>query len=95
MEEWNRQWTELAAPFLEKAMKEGSLGGWVKLGHNTGGPHNSKVLYFFEEWDHIDDLFGKFLSALAEQHPDNFRRMNEIIIEHDDVIWAPTQRDGM
>jgi hypothetical protein len=58
MGEWNRLWSEVVAPILEQAMNEGLLGGWVRLEHNTGGPHNSKVLYMFDSWDDIDDLFG-------------------------------------
>lgn len=95
MAEWNRAWTEVAAPILEEAMEEGILGGWVRLGHNTGGPHNSKVLYLFEAWDHIDDLFDKLLSELAEAHSEDFELVNRLIRAHDDAIWVPTPVEGM
>lgn len=90
-EEWHRLWSETAAPILAEAMEEGLLGGWVKLNHNTGGPHNSKILYFFEEWDDIDDLFDTFLSDMA-QDQDQFQRTMELFQAHDDVIWVPTTR---
>ena len=95
MEEWNGIWTDVVAPVLEAAMAEEILGGWVKLNHNTGGPHNSKVLYFFESWDDIDDLFGKLLGTMADEHPDEWARANELFHAHDDVIWVPTTRGEM
>jgi len=90
-DEWNRVWSETIAPILDEAMAEGLLGGWVKLNHNTGGPHNSKVLYFFEEWDDIEDLFGKLLGRMA-QDADQFERIMALFQAHDDVIWVPTTR---
>jgi hypothetical protein len=95
MSEWDDLWTDVVAPILGEAMSEGILTGWVKLGHNTGGPHNSKVLYLFNGWDNIDDVFGKVLGTLAEEHPDQFARINEIIEAHDDAIWTLTTRDEM
>jgi hypothetical protein len=95
MSEWNRMWSDVVAPILEQAMSEGLLGGWVRLEHNTGGPHNSKVLYMFDSWDAIDDLFGKLLGTLAEEHPDDWAKINELFRAHDDVIWVPTTRDEM
>lgn len=95
MEEWNRLWTEVATPILDKATSDGLLGGWVKLNHNTGGPHNSKVLYFFDSWDEIDDFFGRLQETLAEEHPDAWSRISQLIQAHDDVIWVPTPRGGM
>jgi hypothetical protein len=95
MGEWDEMWTDVAAPILAEAMSEGILTGWVKLGHNTGGPHNSKVLYFFNGWDQIDDLFAKLIGTMAEAHPDQFARINEMIRAHDDFIWAPTTQDEM
>ncbi len=95
MAEWTRMWTDVVAPILQEAMAEGLLGGWVKLNHNTGGPHNSKVLYFFESWDDIDDLLEKLLGTMAEEHPDEWARTNELFQAHDDVIWVPTTRGEM
>ncbi|HSR41635.1 MAG TPA: hypothetical protein VLL48_05680, partial [Longimicrobiales bacterium] len=65
-EAWAEIWNGVAAPILQEAMDEGLLTSWVRLAHNTGGPHNSKVLYFFEEWDDIDDMFARFLGDMAE-----------------------------
>lgn len=87
--EWNRTWSETIAPILDGAMAEGLLGGWVKLNHNTGGPHNSKVLYFFEEFDDIDDLFAKVYGDMPEDVTRELQRMTQA---HDDVIWQPTTR---
>lgn len=95
MEDWDRLWDDVAAPILEAAMNEGILSGWVKLNHNTGGPHNSKILYMFDSWDDIDNLFGKMLGTMAEQHPDEWALANELNLAHDDVIWVPTTREEM
>ena len=94
MPEWDRIWTELQVPILNEAMNEGLLGWWVKLNHNTGGPHNSKTLFLFEDWDDIDDLLSKLLGTLAEQHPADFRTLNEMFREHNDIIWVPTPSNG-
>ncbi len=95
MDEWNRLWTDVAFPILEQAMSDGILSGWVKLNHNTGGPHNSKVLYMFDSWDDIDDLFDRLVGTMSEEHPDVWARVNELLQAHDDVIWAATTRDEM
>lgn len=90
MTEWNRMWTEVATPILEQAMSDGILSGWVKLNHNTGGPHNSKILYFFDSWDDIDDMFARLGQTMQEEHPDEMTRIGELSQAHDDVIWVPT-----
>jgi hypothetical protein len=95
MEQWDALWSDVVTPILEQAMSDGLLTGWVKLEHNTGGPHNSKVLYFFDDWDPIDDLFTRMLDTMAEEHPAEWARANEIMQAHDDVIWAETRRAGM
>ncbi len=95
MAEWNRMWNEVAEPIMNEAMAEGTLGGWVRLSHNTGGPHNFKVLYFFDSWDDMDDLFAKLIGTMSEKHPEQWVRVNEMFRAHDDAIWTPTTRDGM
>ncbi len=86
MDEWNRIWTEVAGPILNQAMEDGILGGWVFEGHNTGGRYNWKVLYFFEEWDDMDDLFERVFSQLTAD-PELWQRFGTMIAAHDDVIW--------
>jgi hypothetical protein len=87
MDEWNRTWTEVAGPILNQAMEDGILGGWVLEGHNTGGRYNWKVLYFFEEWDDMDDLFERLLSQLTAD-AERWQRIGNMMAAHDDVIWA-------
>lgn len=91
-QEWDRIWSEVSAPILQEAMDDGLLGGWVKLTHNTGGPHNGKVIYLFEEWDDIEDMWAMFLGTLAEDHPEDWSATMGMVQAHDDVIWAPTTR---
>ena len=90
MEEWTRIWTEVTGPILDQGMADGLLGGWVLLGHNTGGPHNFKVLYLFDEWDDIDDLFAALQETMAEDHPADWAMTQEMRVAHADAIWEPT-----
>ena len=94
LEEWNRLWTDVAIPILDEAMDDGLLGGWVLLGHNTGGPHNSKMMYLFENWDGIDDVFESLQETLAEEHAEDWETMNRLRGPHDDIIWVPTPTEA-
>ena len=85
--EWGRIWSESVGPILDQAMKDGLLGGWVVLGHNTGGSHNWKVLYFFEEWDDMDDFFEGVLGQLTSD-AELWQQIGSRIKAHTDVIWA-------
>ena len=76
-------------------MADGLLGGWVQLTHNTGGAHNYKVLYLFEDWDHMDDFFAFTQSTMLEKHGEEFTKFGSLIQAHDDVIWAPAPPGGM
>ncbi len=87
--EWNEIWADVAVPILDETTDEGLLRGWVQLGHNTGGDHNFKILYFFTDWDDIDDFFIRFSGTLADEHPIRFARLNDMLREHDDTIWIP------
>lgn len=93
MDEWNTMWSEAMAGFIEEAAEEDVRVGFVRLDHNTGGPHNSKHLFLFEDWDDIDDfIFGRVLAKLAEEDPDVWERLLEIMDSHDDVVWVPSTR---
>jgi len=87
MEEWNAVWSQLVTPVLNQAMEEGLLAGWAIEGHNTGLRHNWKVLYFFDEWDQIDDLFSR-LEAAWMAEPALFENAARMVEGHDDVIWS-------
>ena len=77
------------AGFIKEAAEEDVRVGWVRLDHNTGGPHNSKHLFLFENWDDIDDfIFGRVLAKLEEEKPDVWARLLEIMDFHDDVVWV-------
>lgn len=94
-QEWNRTWRELVLPILGEAMDAGILNGVVLLSHNTGPAHNHKVLYLFEEWDHMDDMWNSFFEKMGERHPEELQRMFAMVQAHDDVIWsaAPSGED--
>ena len=83
LDEWNRYWSESVTPILDQAMEDGLLGAWVILGHNTGGRYNWRILYFFEEWDDMDDLFELVLGQIPSD-----AAIWQQIQAHDDVIWA-------
>jgi hypothetical protein len=87
MEEWNRIWSEKSVPYLDQAMEEGILSGWIVLGHNTGGRYNVKVLYFHDSWDEMDEFFEGHLGSLAED-PEVWKSIGRMIDAHDDVLWA-------
>ncbi len=93
MDEWDRLWQDKAFPIIQRAIDAGQIGGVVKLNHNTGGPHNSKILYMFEDWDQIDDFLDALLSDLGEDAELN--KLFRMIEVHDDVIWAPVRQEGM
>lgn len=94
MDEWNGTWNRVAAPILDQAMADGLLVGWVVEQHNTGGRYNWKVLYLFDEWDDMDDLFERLRSGLMADEP-LWQRTTRLIIAHDDVIWAAVPDPGM
>ncbi len=90
---WNHLWQEASFPIMQRLIDAGQLGGVVKLNHHTGGPHNSKILYMFEDWDQIDDFFEAVLAGLEEDG--SLNRIFRMVEAHDDVIWAPVTREGM
>ena len=92
MTEWNASWDALMGPVLDQAVDEGLLLGWVKLDHNTGGPHNAKVMYFFDDWDKIDDFFQQAFASMAEDE-DAMMRFAGLMRAHDDDIWVPLPPD--
>ena len=87
---WNSVWEGPARALVEESAAAGGVDGWVKLDHNTGGPLNSKLLFFFEDWDEIDDFWAFFLAELPARYPDQAGQAFSVIREHDDVIWVPT-----
>jgi hypothetical protein len=94
LDEWNRIWAEAAAPILSQARQEGLLEGWVVLAHNTGGPHTSKVLYFFDSWDDIDDMFDLLTERLADEYPADSEAMTRLRGSlHRDLIYSPPPDD--
>jgi hypothetical protein len=94
-EEWNRIWMDVVGPNISAARDEGLVNGWVVLNHNTGGTHNFKVLYMFDEWDHIDDFFERVLGSMAEANPEDAQKFGQMVVSHDDLIWVPTTSGGM
>lgn len=85
---WNEIWDGPTMAVMEGAMEQGILNGVVMLAHNTGGAHNVKVLYLFEEWDDIDDFWNHFFATMGEQHSEAFNEALGMVNGHDDVIWS-------
>lgn len=84
MDQWNAIWAEQVTPALNQAMEDGLLGGWVLLSHNTGRSENWRILYFFDEWDDVDDLFAR---VYDEGDQDVIGRLDRMIQGHSDQIW--------
>lgn len=93
MDAWNEAWAQHVAPVLNQAMTDGLLGAWVVLGHNTGGRHNWRVLYFFEQWDNMDDFFQR-VSAAVLGDPQVWEQIGGMVVSHEDYIWVPVPRQG-
>ena len=85
---WNEIWDGPSMAVMQEAMAQGILNGVVQLSHNTGGAHNVKVLYLFEEWDDIDDFWAHFFATMGDQHAEAFNGALAMVQAHDDVIWS-------
>jgi hypothetical protein len=94
MGEWNESWDSMMRPVLDEAVDEGMLLGWVKLDHNTGGPHNAKVMYFVDDWDKMDDFFQKAFASMGEDEA-AMMRFAGLMRAHDDDIWVPVPTGDM
>ena len=94
MEEWNRLVEEVLGPVMTALSEEGLAGGWVRLDHNTGASHNTKLVVFFPDLGTSHDFFAQLETRLAEQHPTEFRRILELIRSHEDYVWAPVPPAG-
>ncbi len=93
LEEWNQRWRESVAPVLNQSMEDGILDGWVVQSHNTGGRYNWKVLYLFQEWDDMDDHFGRVMAELTSDAY-GWEQFSSMIDAHDDVIWTAVPPTG-
>jgi hypothetical protein len=82
---WDSMWSETVMPVLDQSIADGILAGYVVEGHNTGGRYNWKILYLFEEWDHMDDMFARAMGAMSD--PEVWNTMGSMIAAHDDVLW--------
>lgn len=86
LEAWREHWETTVVPLLEQAMADGILAGWVVDAHDTGGRFNRAEVYFFEDWDHIDDFWDWVLGELMADE-ERWERLAGMIRAHDDVIW--------
>ncbi|MGD2068813.1 MAG: hypothetical protein PVI57_09105 [Gemmatimonadota bacterium] len=94
VEAWDGFWQENVLPVLQDAMDAGVLAGVVTLNHNTGLPHNKKVLYMFEEWDDMDDMWNMFFERMETEHGEAFAESLSLVQAHDDIIWAAPPPSG-
>lgn len=94
VEAWDAFWQENVLPVMEEAMDAGTLAGVVLLDHNTGLPHNKKVLYLFEEWDHMDDMWNMFFERMEADHGEEFAGLLSVVQAHDDIIWTAPPPSG-
>ena len=88
LDEWNEAFENTTRPVLDELMAEGMLGGYVVFNHNTGGPRNWKLLYLFEEWDKMDDLFQQMFSRITARNP-AAPQVGHLIRSHADDLWVP------
>lgn len=82
LDRWNELWAQDVFPALDRAMEDGLLQGYVVEGHNTGGRFNWKILYFYDEWDNLDELEAALFGAIPLDHP-----IWELPTGHIDELW--------
>ena len=94
VDEWNALWNDLLPEFIEAAANDGIPVGWVRLDHNTGGPHNSKHILLFDNWNAIEAfIFERVIGTLREERPAVWQRVNALLRDHDDVVWVPIAQE--
>lgn len=93
VEEWIAEFNEHIKPGLDQLVEEGLLTGWARLGHDTGGPYNSKVIYWIEEWDLVDDVLTRV--GQMRQEAGLGAESARSIRAHSDQIWMNARASGM
>lgn len=86
MSAWEASLREESRPILRELRDEGLVAGWVFFTHDTGPRHNSKVLFFFDDWDQIDDFWETYLDRLGAL--EGSETMMRMIRGHGDQIWT-------
>ena len=71
-------------PGLQAGIDAGLLNGYVRMSHAHGGPGNVKLLYFYSDWDSMDDAFNLIFSTGGE------RLMEAVgmVYSHHDNLWV-------
>jgi len=88
LEAYDEDFEQYAAPILEQAVADGLITGWAKLGHDTGGPWNVKLLYWMDSWDNADDLIARLGEGREGMDPEAMRSARA----HEDHVWRSVPR---
>ncbi len=80
-------------PVLDKAIDDGILSGYNVITHHTGSTFNSGIIYYFSNWDDIDEVLDASFQAMVTDN-EEWSSMSSIIKKHTDIIWeiVPNKR---
>ncbi|MFN1834953.1 hypothetical protein AB2B38_006805 [Balneola sp. MJW-20] len=86
LEAWNEVWAEKMKPVIEGQMSSGNSAGYYIGDHSTGNKYNRIQVYFFEDWDHIDDFNAALMGSMLSD-PEEWKTTGSLVQSHDDIIW--------
>ena len=79
--EWNQLWSDVLTG-LDEAISDGLMRGYIVHEHNMGGEFNWNVVFFFDDWDSIDDAQTVFFENLPLDHT-----IWTMALAHKDELW--------
>ena len=89
-EQWDTDFGEYTGPALRRAVDEGMMTAWMALGHDTGGPHTTKFVYYLEGWDQVDDATA-FIAGV-QQELGMTEESAQGVQAHSDNVWLIVPR---
>jgi len=80
-------------PVLDQAIEDGILSGYNVITHHTGSTFNCGIIYYFTNWDHIDEVLDASFQAMVTDN-EEWSSMSSIFKKHTDIIWeiVPNER---
>lgn len=94
MEKWEEVWNGKMLPAIKSQMTADYSAGYFIGNHNTGGKYNRIQVYFFEEWDDIDDFNAALMGSMMS-NPEEWKTTGAMVQSHSDIIWelVPYERE--
>ena len=79
--EWNQLWSDVLTG-LDEAISDGLMRGYIVHEHNMSGEFNWNVVFFFDDWDSIDEAQTVFFENLPLDHT-----IWTMALAHKDELW--------